>query len=42
MVGMIIFLFILILIGIGLYHLYKEGYFPMTKPHFEKSKKVSK
>ena len=40
MVGIIIFLFILILLGIGIYYLYKEGYFPMTKPHFEKSKKV--
>ena len=36
MIGLIFFIVILILLSIGLYYLYKNGYIPYTTPFFEK------
>jgi hypothetical protein len=37
--GIIIFMIILIIFGIGLYFMYKKGYIPYTQPHLERYKK---
>ena len=39
MIGLIFFIVILILLSIGLYYLYKNGYIPYTTHFFEKKKK---